>query len=420
MMSKDLCRNGFTAFRSSADFIARNTEVLLNTRRPEKKDESNNTDESGSKLEGINNTRTEPFSNAHGDEVEESRKDEPSRATNKEDKVEETLVELSLLAPGHVETVGEVTPDTNPADKDVNNDERKKSTLGINELSGSSILSSSSHDDEEDEIDNKIDSTNDQNGHLVRKVVISDSPAAGDGDKKDGKDDVGKTHEELTKHTAAVGTNTISTVGTPVDNDEEEREDAENDDTSKDENDGMSNTLAIKGEDSNTVDGTNQDEQNKVDNVQRKKTLLIITNFITILINEVDGVGDIKKFRLTVVTSRTVEQNNIPNVRTNIIMRLQIIRCLTLNAERLFLNTLFNAGTAIVLVVCTPLTFSIAINNPPAVTLIISSSSLINDDSTISLMTFFYDREAELADKIEILVSDKMITYDKSTCRSCK
>jgi len=200
--------------------VGRDTEVLLHTSRPQEYNKSDDTDEGGGKLESIDDTRTVPFRDAHGDEVEHGRKKEPGRGTDTKDEVEETLVELSLLTICSVQAPEEVAPDTDPANKDVDDNKGKESTLSINELSGSSSLTSCRNDDEQDQIADKVDDGDDEDGHLARKIVVGDSPTAGDGDEENGKDDVGSTHKELTKDTAAVGTDTVGVVDSPVDHNE--------------------------------------------------------------------------------------------------------------------------------------------------------------------------------------------------------
>jgi hypothetical protein len=411
-----------SSFRGAASEVSvgGDTEVLLHTRRPEENDESDDSNEGGGELEGIDDTRTVPLSDGHGDEVEDGRKDEPGSAANAEDEVEETLVELSLLAPGHVEAVGEVGPDADPADKDVKDNEAKKSALSIDELGGSSSLASGRDDDEEDEVDDKIDTTDDKDDNLARKIVIGDGPAAGDGDEEDGKDDVGKTHKKLTEHTAAIGTNTIGSVDTPVDDNEEEGEDDEEDDTSEDENDGMGNTLAVEEEDGGTVGSTNKDEEDKVDNVKREKTLLVIADLITILIDEVNGVGDIKFVGNGAVSRRAVEQNDVPDVRTDVIVRLQLDGHVIADAERLTVDTLLHAAAALVLVVCIPLSRRIIVKCPPGLSWGVLGSSLVDDNHTLCLSLISDGREAETTCKSEIILGDKVIINKVSTGTSCQ
>jgi len=361
--------------------VSGDTEVLLDTSGPEEGDECNNTNEGCSELECIDDTRTIPLGNAHRDEVEHGRKDEPSSSTNTEDKVEETLVELSLLAPCSVQAPGEVTPDTDPANEDVNDNEGKKSTLSINELSGSSSLTSGRDDDEQDQIAGEVDTSDDQDGHLTRKIVVGDSPAAGDGDKQDGKDDVGSTHEKLTKDTAAVGTNTIGVVDTPVDHNEEQRKDDKENDTSKDENNWMSNALAPQEEDSNAVDSTDKKEDNKVEDVKSKQTLLIKADFRAILVDKVKSVIDIELIA-GASTVGAVQKHDVPDVRTDVIVGPQFDIPLLLNRESVLSLCHFHASAALVLVVCTPRIISIDEQSPVSEGWEVLCSSLVHSDVT--------------------------------------
>jgi len=370
----DRCRSRLCLLRSGGCWssageivMSGNAEVLLHTSRPEEGNKSDDTNESGSELEGIDDTRTVPFSNAHGDEVEEGRKDEPGRSTNAEDEVEEALVELSLLAPCSVQAPGEVAPNTDPANKDVDNDKGEKSTLGINELSGSSSLAGGRHDDEEDKVADEVDDGDDDDGPLARKIVVGDSPATGNCNEEDCKDNVGSTHEKLTKDTAAIGTNTVRVVDTPVDHNEEQGEDDQENDTGKDENDRVSDTLTPEEEDSNTVDSSHKKEGNKVEDVKSKQTFLIKADFRAVLVDEVKSVADIKLIRITLRVLRAVQKNNVPEMGTNVIVRLQLNVHRLLNTVGGTWSTHFHTRTALVLVVSIPGVISgirIDIKNP--------------------------------------------------------
>jgi len=382
-----LSGSGSRRSRGREVLVRGDTEVLLNTSGPEEGDESDDTDEGGSELESIDHTRTVPLSNAHRDEVEEGRKDEPSSAANTEDKVEETLVELSLLTPCSEQAPGEVAPDTNPANKDVNDNESKESTLGINELSRSSTLTGCRDDDEQDQVADKVDNGDDEDSPLARKIVVGDSPAAGDGDKENGKDDVGSTHEELTKDTAAVSTNTIGVVHTPVDHNEEQRENDQDDNTGKDEHDRMSNALAPQEEDGNTVNSTEQQESNKVEDVQSKQTLLIKANLRTILVDEVKSVSDVQLVGGLVATNRAVQKNDVPDVRTDVIVGLELDAHLLPHIVSEVGQTLIYARTALVVVVGTPRAVSIDVKNPAGETRGIGLGGLVDNDRAPALIT---------------------------------
>jgi len=360
--------------------VSRDTEVLLHTSGPEESDKSDNTDEGCGKLEGIDDTRTVPLGDAHGDEVEEGRKDEPGGAANAEDEVEETLVELSLLAPCSVQAPGEVAPDTDPANKDVDDDEGKKGTLGIDELGGSSSLASGRDDDEEDQVADEVDDGDDHDRELARKIVVGDSPAAGDGDEENGKDDVGSTHEKLAKDTAAVGTNTVGVVDTPVDHNEEEGKDDEKNDTSEDEHDRVSNALAPQEEDSDAVDSTNEEEHDKVEDVESKETLLIETDLRLVLIDKVDGVGDIELGVFGGVARGAVQKDDVPDVRTDVIVGPEIDVPVLLNGESEVSLSHLHAGTALILVVRTPGALSIDEKSPVVEARVVLLSSLVHSD----------------------------------------
>jgi len=144
----------------------------------------------------------------------------------------------------------------------------------------------------------------------------------------------------------------------------------------------MSNTLTPEEENGNTVASTNNKEDNKVENVKRKQTLFIKTNFRTILVDEVNSVSNIKFIGSSVLANRAVQENNVPDVRTNIIMRSQFDIHLFPNSVSVVLKTFFYASTTFVVVVCTPRTLSIIVKSPTSKTRSIFLCSLVNYNST--------------------------------------
>jgi len=114
--------------------ILSHAEVLLHASGPEEGDEGDDSEECCCELESVNNAWSVPLVDGDGDEVEDSREKEPEGVSDAKDEEEETLVILGLLMPCAVEGPGEVAPDAEPADKDVDDDKGECSACCINEL----------------------------------------------------------------------------------------------------------------------------------------------------------------------------------------------------------------------------------------------------------------------------------------------
>jgi len=182
----------------------------------------------------------------------------------------------------------------------------------------------------------------------------------------------------------------------------------------------VSNALAPQEEDSKAVTSTNKEEGNKVEGVKSKETLLIETNLRTILVDEVNSVSDIKKTRSLVGANRAVQQDDVPDVRTHVIVGPQFDILLLPNVVREVSQELLPARTALVVVVCTPRVFSIDVKNPACKTRSVGIGSLVDDDGTFRCLIARNSGEGETTNKSEVVMGNKVIVNNVSTCSSCK
>ena len=302
------------------DLRGDDTEELLDASGPEEDDHGEHADEGDGELEGINDTRSVPLSDADGDEVEEGRKDVPEGVADAEDEVEELLLELGLVSEGHVEGVGKVGVDTEPAEEDVDNDKAEEGAAGVDELGGGGVGAGGAGADEEDEVEEGVGGGDVKDDDLTGEHVVGDGPAGGDHDEEEGKEDGGEAAEELAEDAAAGAASAVLLVVGPVDEDEHDREGDEDEADGEDLDDGVEGATHPEEVAGDDLDAGEDEEEDKVDGVEGEHAHLVKAKVRVVDVLEGDGVLEVELLVLLGGGVGAVERGDVPDVGAHVVL----------------------------------------------------------------------------------------------------